>query len=154
MEFEESTIEENDQTPLAKYLEFISLHTDQDDQTNVEATFNLMTFHSAKGLEFPIVFMLGMEEGLMPHGNALSMPENELEEERRLCYVGMTRAMERLYMIYARERKIFGYTKRQCPSRFLFEIPSLLMHPKIDPREFILAGSMGFSQESSYEDQD
>jgi DNA helicase-2/ATP-dependent DNA helicase PcrA len=82
----------------------------------------LMTFHSAKGLEFPVVFMVGMEEGLFPHQSALTDPD-EMEEERRLCYVGMTRARERLYMVYAEKRRLYGSVQWNSPSRFIEEIP-------------------------------
>lgn len=82
----------------------------------------LMTLHSAKGLEFPIVFMIGMEEGLFPHSRAL-MDKNELEEERRLCYVGMTRAKQKLFLTYARHRLFFGQRASNTLSRFLMELP-------------------------------
>jgi DNA helicase-2/ATP-dependent DNA helicase PcrA len=83
---------------------------------------NLMTLHSSKGLEFDYVFMIGMEEGLLPHSRAF-VEEKELEEERRLCYVGITRAREKLFMTFAEQRQTReGYTS-QLPSRFLGEIP-------------------------------
>lgn len=82
----------------------------------------LMTLHAAKGLEFPVVFMVGMEEGLFPHSRSL-MDRNELEEERRLCYVGMTRAKEKLYLTYARKRLFFGQRSTNYLSRFLLELP-------------------------------
>jgi len=87
-----------------------------------------MTLHSAKGLEFPVVFMVGMEEGLFPLLRAaLSVDHNELEEERRLCYVGMTRAKQQLYLSWARMRTIFGFTTPNKPSRFLEAIPEHLL---------------------------
>ena len=82
----------------------------------------LMTLHSAKGLEFPVVFMIGMEEGLFPHSRSL-MEKSELEEERRLCYVGITRAKERLFLTYSRRRLIFGQRSSNTPSRFILDIP-------------------------------
>jgi DNA helicase-2/ATP-dependent DNA helicase PcrA len=82
----------------------------------------MMTLHSAKGLEFPIVFLAGMEEGLFPHSRTL-MDEREIEEERRICYVGITRAREKLYLSNAKMRTIFGRTTMFPPSRFLGEIP-------------------------------
>ena len=86
----------------------------------------MMTLHSAKGLEFPIVFMAGMEEGLFP--SAMSADDDEeLEEERRLCYVGMTRAEKKLYMTFAAERMIHGERKSSIPSRFVKEIPGNLI---------------------------
>ena len=84
-----------------------------------------MTLHSAKGLEFPVVFMTGMEEGMFPHSRTLMEPE-ELEEERRTCYVGITRAQRKLYMTYASIRTIFGRTEAHEPSRFLYEFPEEL----------------------------
>ena len=84
---------------------------------------NLMTLHSAKGLEFPVVVLAGMEEGLFPHQRSSEDPV-QLEEERRLCYVGMTRAKRALYLTYAEARRLHGSDFRHAPSRFLFEIPS------------------------------
>lgn len=86
----------------------------------------MMSLHSAKGLEFPIVFMVGMEEGLLPHSRAI-LEENEIEEERRLCYVGITRAKEKLYFSYARSRFTYGYSSNSMPSRFLSEIDQKLL---------------------------
>ena len=83
---------------------------------------NLMTLHAAKGLEFPVVFMVGMEEGLFPHSRSL-MDKNELEEERRLCYVGMTRARQKLFLTYARRRLYFGQRTMNIVSRFILELP-------------------------------
>jgi DNA helicase-2/ATP-dependent DNA helicase PcrA len=83
----------------------------------------LMTLHAAKGLEFESVFLLGLEEGLLPHSRSLGSEEG-LEEERRLCYVGMTRAMERLHLSWARSRAIFGQRRLTQPSRFLEEVPA------------------------------
>ena len=86
----------------------------------------LMTLHSAKGLEFPVVFLIGLEDGVFPHVRSLGDPE-ELEEERRLCYVGLTRAEERLYLCHAWSRMMFGATDYRPPSRFLDEIPAELV---------------------------
>jgi DNA helicase-2/ATP-dependent DNA helicase PcrA len=85
-----------------------------------------MTLHSAKGLEFPIVFLIGLEDGVFPHLRAIGEPD-QLEEERRLCYVGITRAMERLYLTHAWSRTLFGGTQYNPPSRFLAEIPEQLV---------------------------
>ena len=82
-----------------------------------------MTLHSAKGLEFPVVFMAGLEESLLPHAKSL-FEQSEMEEERRLCYVGMTRAKEELYMLYADSRILYGSVQHNPPSRFLSEIDS------------------------------
>ena len=86
-----------------------------------------MTLHSAKGLEFPVVFLTGLEDGVFPHVRSLGDPD-ELEEERRLCYVGITRARERLYLCHAWSRMLFGSTDYYPPSRFLAEIPEELVH--------------------------
>ena len=106
---------------LAGFLENIALVTaDEEDQQEEGVT--LMTLHSAKGLEFPVVFMMGMEEGLSPHSRSLS-DNIGLEEERRLCYVGMTRAMDRLYLTHAVSRGLFGHITHNPPSRFLRDLP-------------------------------
>ncbi|MDP8212318.1 MAG: UvrD-helicase domain-containing protein [Candidatus Zapsychrus exili] len=130
LEFQNS-LSIDQENALDAYLESIVLQTDIDGHQGYDNQFTLMTLHSAKGLEFPIVFMLGMEEGILPHANSISSSESELEEERRLCYVGLTRAMERLHLSYAQERKIFGFSKYQNPSRFLSEIPPRLINSPI-----------------------
>ena len=84
-----------------------------------------MTLHSAKGLEFPVVFLIGMEEGVFPHN--MSLMEDNIEEERRLCYVGITRAKERLYITNAKRRMLFGNTNMNPPSRFIAEIDNNLI---------------------------
>ena len=94
----------------------------------------LMTLHSAKGLEFPVVFLTGLEEGIFPHIRSLGDPD-ELEEERRLCYVGITRAQERLYLCHAWSRTLFGSTDYYQPSRFLNEIPEELVHTVGEKRQ-------------------
>jgi DNA helicase-2/ATP-dependent DNA helicase PcrA len=115
-------------TRVAAYLEAISLVTDLDDDGDTkDSVVTLMTLHTAKGLEFPTVFVIGMEDGIFPHVRALGDPE-ELEEERRLCYVGITRAQERLYLTHAWSRTLFGATDYYPPSRFLGEIPEELVH--------------------------
>ncbi|MBI3495461.1 UvrD-helicase domain-containing protein [Candidatus Berkelbacteria bacterium] len=110
---------------LEEFLAQVALVQDIDNWDAGEDAITLMTLHNAKGLEFPIVFMAGMEEGLFPHSRSLLEPE-ELEEERRLCYVGMTRAMERLYLLYARRRRVFGTVALGIRSRFVDEIPAEL----------------------------
>ena len=92
-----------------------------------QSAVTLMTLHSAKGLEYPVVFMTGLEDGVFPHVRSLGDPD-ELEEERRLCYVGITRARERLYLCHAWSRMLFGSTDYYPPSRFLSEIPEELVH--------------------------
>ncbi len=104
------------------FLEGVSLVTDLDGDDTEQSSVTLMTLHSAKGLEYPVVFMLGMEDGVFPHFRTLGEPE-ELEEERRLCYVGITRAERRLYLCHAWSRMLFGATDYHPPSRFLDEIP-------------------------------
>ena len=112
---------------LAGFLEMITLVADIDTMDDKSDVVTLMTLHSAKGLEFPIVFMVGMEEGLLPHQRSFSS-EAELEEERRLCYVGLTRAKEQVYLTYARERRQYGSTDYRMPSRFIEEIPHELLN--------------------------
>ncbi|MDR1953600.1 MAG: UvrD-helicase domain-containing protein [Clostridiales Family XIII bacterium] len=106
---------------LAEFMEKIALMADVDNHDRNENAVTLMTLHSAKGLEFPVVFMPGMEEGLFPGGRAAES-EGGIEEERRLCYVGMTRAMEKLYLIRAGARTIYGRYNHTLESRFLREI--------------------------------
>ena len=115
-----------DNGSLAGFLEESAL-VNQSEMTGDEDDFvRLMTLHSAKGLEFPVVFISGMEEGIFPHSRAL-FEAHELEEERRLCYVGITRAMERLYLTRCRQRSIYGSTRNNPASRFLTEIPPHLL---------------------------
>ena len=118
-------MEDNEGGTLTGFLEEVALMTDLDNyNTEAESTV-MMTLHSAKGLEFPVVFIVGMEEGLFP-GNQVMYDPTELEEERRLCYVGITRAKEKLYITNARSRMLFGNTSFTRPSRFLNEIPEEL----------------------------
>ena len=114
-----------------EFLEQVSLVADTDDipDGEVEDQVVLMTLHSAKGLEFPVVFLIGAEEGVFPHSRALTEPD-EMEEERRLAYVGITRARTRLFITHAWSRSLFGNTQYNPPSRFLEEIPAELMEPK------------------------
>ncbi len=119
---DEFSQEWGDETNLPRFLEEVSLLTDIDQWEEQEDAVTLMTLHSAKGLEFPIVFITGMEEGLFPIARAEESP-GDLEEERRLCYVGMTRAGAELYMTRARRRRRWGSVLDSLPSRFLGEIP-------------------------------
>ena len=112
---------DDEEDALSLFLDRSTLTTDID-ETKEEDAVTLMTLHSAKGLEFPVVFMVGMEDGLLPHYRNTESPFY-LEEERRLCYVGMTRAKELLYLTRAEERKYYGVTKKFRPSPFLDEIP-------------------------------
>jgi DNA helicase-2/ATP-dependent DNA helicase PcrA len=109
-----------------EFLEQVGLLTDTDDIEGDNSEVVLMTLHGAKGLEFPVVVMLGMEDGVFPHMRSMTDPD-EMEEERRLAYVGITRARERLYVTHAWARMLFGQTQYNPPSRFLDEIPAELM---------------------------
>ena len=122
IEFEEQMAENT----LAEFLESISLTSDIDNMEESEDTVTLMTLHSAKGLEFPVVFLVGMEEGIFPGYKSIGEIK-ELEEERRLFYVGITRAMQYLYLTCAKRRTIFGSTSYNQMSRFLKEIPKDLL---------------------------
>ena len=112
-------------TVLDEFLEQVSLVADTDDLDDDDQVV-LMTLHSAKGLEFPVVFLVGVEEGIFPHVRALTEPD-EMEEERRLAYVGITRAMRRLFLSHAWSRMLFGSTQYNPPSRFFDEIPDELV---------------------------
>ena len=111
---------------LENFLAHVALVSDIDDTELGEDAITLMTLHSSKGLEFPVVFLVGMEEGLFPHARTL-MDETEIEEERRLCYVGITRAKEKLFLSNTKMRTIYGNTVTYPPSRFLQEIPARLV---------------------------
>lgn len=111
---------------IKAFLEDVALVSDVDEMDDKSESVTMMTLHGAKGLEFDTVFMVGLEEGLLPHSRSLQ-DENEMEEERRLCYVGMTRAKRNLYLTYARTRKIFGAIQANTESRFLSDIPSRLV---------------------------
>ncbi|MDI3280465.1 MAG: 3'-5' exonuclease, partial [Bacillota bacterium] len=117
---------------LGPFLEEIALLTDIDTYDEQQDAVVLMTLHSAKGLEFPVVFLVGMEEGIFPHARA-AWEFAELEEERRLCYVGITRAQDRLYLTYAANRTVYGGREPRLPSRFLEEIPRELRQEVVPP---------------------
>ncbi len=114
---------------LDGFLQEISLYTDVDALADTGELITLMTLHNAKGLEFPVVFIAGMEEGVFPHQRSLD--EQNIEEERRLAYVGMTRAMDRLYLLHARARTLWGAGQYNLPSRFLGEIPERLVERQV-----------------------
>lgn len=116
-----SSVEGRGREALEDFLENVALINDQDYLDQEQGSVSLMTLHTAKGLEFPVVFMVGMEDGFCPHTRSL-MP-GEIEEERRLCYVGMTRAQDLLYMTRARSRNVFGNEQDRSPSPFLSSIP-------------------------------
>jgi DNA helicase-2/ATP-dependent DNA helicase PcrA len=115
------TIDDPAPASLEAFLDSIMLLSEVDEWDAQADGVTLMTLHSAKGLEFPVVFLTGLEEGVFPHARSMNDPD-ELEEERRLCYVGITRAQRRLYLSYALHRRIQGYGQGE-PSRFLVEIP-------------------------------
>ncbi|MBU1083072.1 UvrD-helicase domain-containing protein [Patescibacteria group bacterium] len=124
-----SVIEKNDALEigiaLTTFLEEVSLIQDLDNYEASEEAVTLMTMHAAKGLEFNYVFIAGMEENVFPHSRSI-LDETELEEERRLCYVGITRAKHRIYLVYAQQRTLYGNTSYNLPSRFIEEIPEHL----------------------------
>ncbi len=146
-EFEENVLEENKERMIENFIESVSLQTDIDTWDSEENTLTMMTLHTAKGLEFPIVFMVGMEEEIFPHVNALSQSTAELEEERRLCYVGMTRAKDKLHLTYASCRKLYGFRNFNLPSRFLNEIPHELY-------EHIGSNSLTYDSELEKKDEE
>ncbi len=123
-EFEEAEID-GDLSPLDAFLSHAALESGESQAEDHDAAVQMMTLHSAKGLEFPLVFIAGTEENLFPHIRSIEDPE-KLEEERRLCYVGITRAMETLYLCWAEKRRLFGNEQYHKPSRFLREIPDQL----------------------------
>jgi superfamily I DNA/RNA helicase len=127
---------------LPEFLQQIALIADADTRTDDEGLVTLMTLHNAKGLEYPIVFMIGCEEGVFPHSRALD--EGGLEEERRLCYVGITRAERDLYVTYARTRNVFGARSYGAPSRFVGEIPPDLTDREEQARSGRGVGLSGF----------
>ena len=111
---------------LSAFLEEVALASDVDNVNQSEDAVHLMTLHSAKGLEFPVVFIVGLEEGILPHSRSL-LSSGEMEEERRLMYVGLTRAKEKIYLLFTRQRTLFGSTQMNSPSRFLEDIPEKLV---------------------------
>lgn len=132
--------EESEDANLSEFLEDVALISDIDSYNEDEDAVVLMTLHSAKGLEFPVVFIPGMEEGIFP-GNQSMFSEEDLEEERRLAYVGITRAKKKLYLISSQQRMLYGQTSRNVPSRFLREIPSSV----IDDQSVVARRSTGFT---------
>ncbi len=138
MEFKsitESYQKETGAVSLEDFLEDISIVADSSDHENLDNAVTLMTMHSAKGLEFKVVFLIGMEEGIMPHHMSLG-EDSELEEERRLCYVGITRAKERLFITNAKKRMLYGTVNANMPSRFISEIDSNLIEREESHNDF------------------
>ncbi len=118
---------DDDLPPLASFLAHAALEAGEGQAEEWEDCVQLMSLHTAKGLEFPLVFLTGLEDGLFPHQRSLEEGSGRLEEERRLCYVGMTRAMQQLYLTYAESRRLYGSEKQTIPSRFLSEIPAEML---------------------------
>ena len=127
------------ESSLAAFLQEISLVSDQDTISDDRGLVTLMTLHNAKGLEFPVVFMIGMEEGIFPHSR--SIEEQGVEEERRLCYVGMTRAMERLTLTHTMARSLYGRREYNLASRFLDELPEEVERERLRPSSWASYGS-------------
>jgi DNA helicase-2/ATP-dependent DNA helicase PcrA len=128
-------------SPLEEFLQAISLYTDADDLEQGESKVTLMTLHNAKGLEYRAVFMIGCEEGVFPHSRSLE--EGNEEEERRLCYVGITRARERLWLTHARSRRVFGQAGTGVASRFLAELPEDLVEREGTNEQAITGWALG-----------
>ena len=126
-------LEHADDPSLGGFLDEVALYTDLDGVEDADDCVTLMTMHAAKGLEYPVVFVVGMEEGVFPGFRSIGETE-ELEEERRLCYVAMTRAKERLYLTCAAQRMLFGRTSANLPSRFVKEVPDDLVEHTGRPR--------------------
>ena len=132
---------------LAGFVDRLSLLSETDEENGAQdARVWLMTLHAAKGLEFPLVMIAGMEEGLFPHARSVD-DEDELEEERRLCYVGMTRAQSRLVLTSAVRRRVFGEYQATTPSRFLFELPTNLVR-EVEPTSPPIQASATVSRRS------
>lgn len=144
--FEEAT----GSVDLGDFLEEISLIADISEHKNEDDVVTLMTIHSAKGLEFPVVFLVGMEDGIFPHQNSFT-EEDGIEEERRLCYVGITRAKEKLYFLNAKSRMMYGRTNANPVSRFIYEVDDALLNEVTQGRGF---SKTPFIKENMYVDQD
>ena len=141
---------------ILDFLEEISLIADIEEHRKTDDAITLMTLHSAKGLEFKVVFITGMEDGIFPHQNSFC-ESGGLEEERRLCYVGITRAKEKLYLTYAKKRMLYGKENLTVPSRFLKEIPSdLLLQTKssVKIEEKIDKTKMFYEEDQEYKPGD
>ncbi|MBT5516431.1 DNA helicase PcrA [Candidatus Peregrinibacteria bacterium] len=135
---------------LGTFLEEIALISDLDSIDEQQNVATLMTLHSAKGLEFPVVFLTGLEEGIFPHSRSLFEPQ-ELEEERRLMYVGITRAKDHLYLLHAKQRMLFGEFKQNAPSQFLLDIPEELVEGAlISDRDHQSFGDRPIPEEDEY----
>ena len=145
--FEERTGSVN----LNDFLEEISLIADMSEHRESDDAVTLMTIHSAKGLEFKVVFLIGMEEGIFPHANSLMEAEG-LEEERRLMYVGITRAKEILYITNAKRRMLYGKESLNLPSRFIEEIDSDLL--EVENKVKMVSSTMNFNKSKMYSSEE
>lgn len=147
-------METADNPSLGEFLEEVALVADVDNYDENSNSVVLMTLHSAKGLEFPVVFMPGVEEGLFPSYMSLTEGDDKVEEERRLCYVGITRAREKLFILYADQRTMFGRTQYSTPSRFIRELPRevtnlmRLDEERVQRPSFVGGSSSGFGKRS------
>ncbi|MEA5571551.1 DNA helicase PcrA [Calothrix sp. UHCC 0171] len=148
-EFQEENEENEESVTLQKFLEKTSLSSDLDNLKEGDAAVSLMTLHASKGLEFPVVFLVGLEQGLFPNYRSMQDPAS-LEEERRLCYVGITRAQERLFISHARERRLYGSREPALRSQFLDELPTELVanyHPS--RKGYVKSAAGGISARTS-----
>mgnify|MGYP004471788053 FL=1 len=156
MEFKSitATFEQNTgSVDLKDFLEEISLIADIEEHKEDSDVVTLMTIHSAKGLEFPVVFLVGMEEGIFPHQNSFC-EENGIEEERRLCYVGITRAEKKLYLSNARQRMLYGNTSQNPPSRFLKEIDPNVLEENNSTMNININNHDSFKKQDMYSNND
>lgn len=140
--------EENEDATLGAFLASTALTSDLDNLKEGQTAVSLLTLHASKGLEFPVVFLVGLEQGLFPNFRSLDDP-NSLEEERRLCYVGITRAQELLYLSHARERRLYGSREPAVPSQFLTELPEELLASRQPTSHASTNRSVGSSQQRS-----
>ncbi len=140
-----------EESHITQFLHHMALVSDAETKEDNEASVTMMTLHIAKGLEYPIVFVAGLEEGLFPHmasSDLAGSGDLELEEERRLFYVGMTRAEEKLYLSYAKQRKVWGQNQFQAPSRFISEVPENFLKNKVSKRRSRFQDSFSKPQSS------
>jgi DNA helicase-2/ATP-dependent DNA helicase PcrA len=150
-----SNEETADMTPLAAFLAHAVLESGENQADAGEDSVQMMTLHTAKGLEFPVVFLCGLEEGLFPHQRSSADPVG-MEEERRLCYVGITRAMRQLYLSYAETRRLHGIDSHGSPSRFIRELPSTLLEeirPRIQVSRPVYMSQAHFPRSSSLREE-
>src|SRR3712207_3587971 len=155
IEYERSDVFMEEDKNLQNFIANISLasDTESEEEEGIEKV-SLMTIHSSKGLEFPVVFMVGMEEKIFPIARAISsMEESSIEEERRLCYVGITRAMRELYLTQAANRTLYGKTNVNLKSRFLKELPETTVEELNPPKESPSYAGADYSLLQNYADK-